>query len=152
MRATTCAARLWRWACQHPRLTATLTCARFRACQHPRLPAGSLTHAKFRACSKLEGTPWEVAGAFERQGQPKTASPSANLFLPFHPQSPEELRRSLDELQAAVSAEREAAAAAERRCRELAAREETIAKVCRGGSAVRCPFKNRCGANLLDGS
>lgn len=45
-------------------------------------------------------------------------------------QSPEELRRSLEELQGAVAAEREAAAAADRRCRELAAREEAIAKVC----------------------
>ena len=46
------------------------------------------------------------------------------------PQSPEELRRSLAELQAAVTAEREAAAAAEQRCRELANREQAIVKVC----------------------
>jgi hypothetical protein len=45
-------------------------------------------------------------------------------------QSPEELRRSLLELQAAVTAEREAAAAAEQRCRELANREQAIVKVC----------------------
>ena len=44
-------------------------------------------------------------------------------------QSPEELRRSLEELQTAVAAEREAAAAAERRNRELAARLESITKV-----------------------
>jgi hypothetical protein len=49
-------------------------------------------------------------------------------------QSPEELRRSLAELQAAVTAEREAAAAAEQRCRELANREQAIVKV-RGGWA-----------------
>ena len=46
------------------------------------------------------------------------------------PQSPEELRRSLAELQAAVTAEREAAATAEQRCRELANREQAIVKVC----------------------
>ena len=49
-------------------------------------------------------------------------------------QSPEELRRSLAELQAVVTAEREAAAAAEQRCRELANREQAIVKV-RGSRA-----------------
>ena len=57
-------------------------------------------------------------------------------------QSPEKLRASLDELRAALAAERESVAEAERRARDLAAQSELVTKVCTGctvgvGSAGR---------------